>query len=125
MSSWSCLPELSFVSVFVVVFVFVFIIVFIFVTILVFISHLPEHPRLAELLKAWRCVAQNSQGGRLRTHTHIIIMMVVKGKMMRNLQFEVKIICAVFVTPSLVHKFQSRFIKQYSDKRGDGGVRSS
>ena len=91
----------------------------------VFISHLSEHPRLAELLKAWRCVAQNSQGGRLRTHTHIIIMMVVKGKMMRNLQFEVKIICAVFVTPSLVHKFQSRFIKQYSDKRGVGGVRSS
>ena len=70
MSSWSCLPELSFVSVFVVVFVFVFIIVFIFVTILVFISHLPEHPRLAELLKAGRCVVQNSQGGRLRTHVY-------------------------------------------------------
>ena len=32
-----------------------------------FISHLSEHPRLAELLKAGRCVAQNSQGGRLHT----------------------------------------------------------
>ena len=113
MSSWSCLSELSFVS----LFVFVYIIVFIFVTIFVFISHLSEHPRLTELLKAGRCVAQNSQGGRLRAHyhdgdgdaeenesfsdlqlktlrvaafvhmyTHIIIMMVVKGVMMRKMK---------------------------------------
>ena len=70
-----CVPSSCFVSAFVVVFafvfVFVFIIVFIFVTVFVFISHLSEHPRLAELLKAGRCVAQNSQGGRLRTHTMV------------------------------------------------------
>ena len=28
-------------------------------------AHLSEHTRLAQLLKAGRCVAENSQGGRL------------------------------------------------------------